>query len=106
MPTTRVSLFEPITKLVPLTSAKTPLRVLLVVPEVSPYATVGGVSRVAAHLAKELVNLGHDVRIFMPKYGFVDEEKYPLEMVVEGTDQFDLRGDRIPSPSPAHLDHA
>ena len=84
MPTTRVSLFEPITKLVPLTSAKTPLRVLLVVPEVSPYATVGGVSRVAAHLAKELVNLGHDVRIFMPKYGFVDEEKYPLEMVVEG----------------------
>ena len=81
---TRVSLFEPITKLVPLTSSKAPLRVLLVVPEVSPYATVGGVARVASHLAKEMVSLGHDVRIFMPKYGLIDEEKYPLEMVVEG----------------------
>jgi starch synthase len=60
------------------------LRVLLVVPEVYPYASVGGVSRVGAHLAKSLVELGHDVRIFMPKYGFIDEEKYPLEMVVEG----------------------
>ncbi len=56
----------------------------MVVPEVSPYASVGGVSRVAAHLSKELVRLGHDVRIFMPKYGFIDEEKYPLSMVVEG----------------------
>ncbi|MEX1061932.1 MAG: glycogen/starch synthase [Patescibacteria group bacterium] len=84
MANTRISLFEPITKLVPLNYAKAPLRVLIVVPEVSPYATVGGVSRVASHLAKELVSLGHDVRLFMPKYGFIDEEKYPLEMVVEG----------------------
>ncbi|NIT03456.1 glycosyltransferase, partial [Candidatus Saccharibacteria bacterium] len=61
-----------------------PLRVLMVLPEVSPYASVGGVSRVGAHLSKELVNLGHDIRLFMPKYGMIDEEKYPLEMVVEG----------------------
>jgi len=60
------------------------LRVLIVVPEVAPYASVGGVSRVAAHLSKALVGLGHDVRLFMPKYGMIDEEKYPLEMVLEG----------------------
>ena len=37
-----------------------------------------------AYLSRELVKLGHDVRLFMPKYGFIDEEKYPLEMVMEG----------------------
>ncbi|MDP2735649.1 MAG: glycogen/starch synthase [bacterium] len=84
MTATRVGLLEPITKLVPLAHQGPPLRILMVVPEVSPYASVGGVSRVAAHLSKELVELGHDVRLFMPKYGFIDEEKYPLEMVMEG----------------------
>ncbi|GMR18884.1 MAG: glycogen synthase GlgA [Patescibacteria group bacterium] len=84
MVTAKTAFLEPITKIVPLSHAPAPLRVLIVVPEVSPYASVGGVSRVAAHLSKELVNLGHDVRIFMPKYGFIDEEEYPLEMVVEG----------------------
>ena len=83
MSATKIALLEPITKIVPL-SHVAPLRVLMVVPEVSPYASVGGVSRVAAHLSKNLVELGHDVRVFMPKYGFIDEEKYPLEMLIEG----------------------
>lgn len=83
MSTTKTALLEPITKIVPL-SHTAPLRVLMVVPEVSPYASVGGVSRVAAHLSKNLAELGHDVRVFMPKYGFIDEEKYTLEMLVEG----------------------
>ena len=80
----KTTLLEPITKIVPLARTPTPLRVLMVVPEISPYASVGGVSRVAAHLSKELISLGHDVRVFIPKYGFIDEEKYPLEMMVEG----------------------
>jgi starch synthase len=79
----KTTLLEPITKIVPLARTPTPLRVLMVVPEISPYASVGGVSRVAAHLSKELISLGHDVRVFIPKYGFIDEEKYPLEMMVE-----------------------
>lgn len=84
MAQTKTSLLEPLTKLIPLVADGAPLRILMVVPEVSPYASVGGVSRVGAHLSKELVKLGHDVRIFMPKYGFIDGEKYPLDMVVEG----------------------
>ncbi len=59
-------------------------RVLLISPEVAPYATVGGLSMVLPALAKALYDLGHDVRIFMPKFGFIKEEKYPLEMVFEG----------------------
>lgn len=79
---TRTALLEPLTKLVPLHAE--PLKVLMVLPEVSPYASVGGISRVGAYLSKELVSLGHDIRLFMPKYGMISEEQYPMEMVVEG----------------------
>jgi starch synthase len=61
-----------------------PLKVLIVAPEVSPYANVGGVARVAAYLSRSLVSFGHDVRLFMPKFGFIDEDKYPMERVLEG----------------------
>jgi starch synthase len=64
--------------------AEGPLKILIVAPEVSPYANVGGFSRVTAFLSRALIELGHDVRLFMPKFGFVDEEKYPMEMVLKG----------------------
>jgi len=82
--TKTTTFLEPLTKLIPLSHPGASLRIMMVLPEVFPYASVGGVSRVGAYLARELVKLGHDVRLFMPKYGFIDEEKYPLEMVVEG----------------------
>lgn len=82
--TKTTTFLEPLTKLFPITRPIEPVKVLMVLPEASPYAAVGGVSRVGAHLAKELVNLGHDVRLFMPKYGFIDESQYPMEMLVEG----------------------
>lgn len=81
---TKTSLLEQMTRVIPIPEEGKSLRVLVVLPEVSPYASVGGVSRVGAHLSKELVKLGHDVRLFMPRYGMIDVEKYPLEMVVEG----------------------
>lgn len=61
-----------------------PLKVLFVLPEVAPYAKVGGISQVGASLSKELKDLGVDVKIFMPKYGFIDQEEFPLEKVIEG----------------------
>ena len=61
-----------------------PLKILIVAPEVSPYANVGGVSRVIAHLSRSLIKLGHDACIFMPKFGLIDEGKYPMEMVLKG----------------------
>ncbi len=74
-----------------------PLKVLIVAPEVSPYANVGGVAPVVAHLSAALLRLGHDVRIFMPKFGFIDEEQYPMEKKLSGlkvpTDVGEERGD-------------
>lgn len=60
------------------------LKVLMVSAEVAPYASVGGVASVIAYLSKALRRRGHDVRIFMPKFGFLDEDKYKMRMVHKG----------------------
>ena len=57
------------------------LNILHIAAEVSPISNVGGLSQVVSHLAKAQANRGHDVRIFMPKYGFIDERKFKTETV-------------------------
>ena len=66
-------------------SEKQKLKILMVGAEVAPFAAVGGYAMVLAYLSKALVKRGHDVRVFMPKFGFIDKDnKYKLEMVHEG----------------------
>lgn len=71
-----------ITKIEELISS--PLKVLIVGAEASPFAAVGGFARVIESLSSALVKQGHDVRVFMPKFGFIDEEKYKTTLVLEG----------------------
>lgn len=59
-------------------------KVLIIGAEVAPFANVGGISWVLAFLARELHKRGHDVRTFMPKFGFIDEGKYGLETIYSG----------------------
>jgi starch synthase len=56
----------------------------MVATEAAPYATIGGFSSVIAYLSRALAKNGHDVRVFMPRFGFIDEEKYKIQMVYEG----------------------
>lgn len=61
------------------------LKVLFVSAEVDPFAKTGGLADVAGSLPKELALLGHDVRIVMPRYGFINYEMdylcdFPVEM--------------------------
>jgi len=65
-------------------SKKKPLKVLFVVAEFYPYAIVGGLGMAIYSLTKALRKKGVDVRIFMPKYGLIDEKKYKTEIIVEG----------------------
>lgn len=65
---------------------KQKLKVMMVAPEMSPYASVGGFARVTGYLSLALRRLGHDVRLFMPKFGLIDEKKYTLQTVYEGLD--------------------
>ena len=60
------------------------MKVLFVAAEAAPFATVGGLSQVAYFLPRALLKLGVDVRIFVPKYGTLDEKKFPTKVLISG----------------------
>lgn len=59
------------------------LKVLHVVAECAPYSKVGGLSQVVESLSREFGENGHDVKIFMPKFATIDEEKNDLVTIYE-----------------------
>lgn len=65
------------------------MRILFVSAEVAPLAKVGGLGDVVGALPKVLRQLGHDVRIFMPYYGFLpDKIDIPYEPIWWGNAMF------------------
>lgn len=58
------------------------LRILFVSSEVFPFVKTGGLADVSAALPKKLTELGHEVRIILPKYGAVDERKFKIHDIV------------------------
>jgi len=58
--------------------ARSPLRILQFSAEVAPFAKTGGLADVAGSLPKALKQLGHDVRLVMPRYGRIDVERFGL----------------------------
>ncbi|MDO8670986.1 MAG: glycogen synthase [Dehalococcoidia bacterium] len=63
-----------------------PLKILFASAEVVPFAKTGGLADVAGALPKALEELGHDIRVVMPRYGRIDIEKFHLQKVVEHLD--------------------
>ncbi len=55
------------------------LNILLAASEVVPFAKSGGLADVSGALPKALRDLGHDIRVVMPRYYIVDIEKYGLK---------------------------
>jgi starch synthase len=49
------------------------MKVAFVVSEAFPFAKTGGLADVAGALPKALSKLGCDIKLFMPKYGIIDE---------------------------------
>ncbi|MBC8181209.1 glycogen synthase GlgA [candidate division KSB1 bacterium] len=58
------------------------LKILYISSEVSPFAKTGGLADVSESLPKELKESAHDIRIFMPKYGSINERKFVLREVI------------------------
>ncbi|MDP4199884.1 MAG: glycogen synthase GlgA [Bacteroidota bacterium] len=65
-----------------------PRSVLFLSTEVFPYAKTGGLADVSSALPQELRMLGHDVRVLMPKYGFIGEKKQKIHLInrLQGVD--------------------
>ncbi len=45
------------------------MRILMISPELTPFSKAGGLGDMVASLTKALAALGHEVRVFTPKYG-------------------------------------
>ncbi|HMN47762.1 MAG TPA: glycogen synthase GlgA [Ignavibacteriaceae bacterium] len=58
------------------------LKVLFVSSEVFPFVKTGGLADVSSALPQMLSELGHEVRIVIPKYGAVDDRKFKIHEIV------------------------
>ncbi|MFQ5456415.1 MAG: glycogen synthase GlgA [Nitrospirota bacterium] len=59
------------------------MKILIAASEVVPFAKTGGLADVAGALPLALEELGHDVRVMMPRYQVVDKKKFKPQMMVE-----------------------
>ncbi len=57
-------------------------KILFVTSEVVPFVKTGALGDVSSSLPQKLQELGHQVRIVVPKYGAIDERKYKIHEVV------------------------
>ena len=72
------------------------LKILFVTSEVVPFVKTGGLADVSAALPQTLAELGHEVRIVVPKYGAVDDRKFKIHEVVRLKDiKIELAGKEV-----------
>ncbi len=57
-------------------------KILFVTSEVYPFIKTGGLADVSSALPQKLQEMGHLVRIVVPKYGAIDERKFKIHEVV------------------------
>jgi len=57
------------------------MNVLFIAAEAVPFAKVGGLADVAGALPKALRELGHDVRLMLPRYGSIRSDQFRFEKV-------------------------
>ncbi|MBN1447786.1 MAG: glycogen synthase GlgA [Bacteroidetes bacterium] len=71
-----------------------PLSILFVSSEVVPFAKTGGLADVSAALPQVIRELGHDIRIIMPKFAAVSDRKFKIHDIKRLTDMPIQIGDR------------
>jgi len=59
-----------------------PIKILFVGAEAAPYVKVGGLGEVLRSLPHALRDLGHDARVFFPKYASIDTKELNLQSEV------------------------
>ncbi len=61
---------------------KKKLNILFIASECAPYAKTGGLSDVVSALPIALTNLGHNVKIVIPKYSSIDTKKINMKKIL------------------------
>ncbi len=56
--------------------------VLFLSSEIVPFAKTGGLADVSYSLPQAIKELGHEIRVMMPKYGFISERKYGIHEII------------------------
>ena len=57
------------------------MKIMFVSAEVAPFSKVGGLADVVGSLPKILEKMGHEVAIFTPLHGCINQEKFGIEDV-------------------------
>lgn len=70
------------------------IKILFVSSEVYPFVKTGGLADVSSALPQKLAEMGHEVRIVVPKYGAVDDRKFKIHEVVRLKDLTIKIGDK------------
>jgi starch synthase len=70
------------------------LKILFVTSEVVPFVKTGGLADVSSALPQMLAEMGHEVRIVVPKYGAVDDRRFKIHEVVRLKDLTIKIGDK------------
>ncbi|MBK7141243.1 MAG: glycogen synthase GlgA [bacterium] len=79
------------------------MRILEVASEVAPFARTGGLGDVLGSLPKALSKQGHEVKVFMPKFGSIDSKQFSLRPL-DRTLKVKAFGEEIPFSLEMHHD--
>ena len=72
-----------------------PLDILFVASEADPFVKTGGMADIAGNLPKVVKTLGHEIRVMIPGYGFINERRHHLHNLLRMKDIEVPIGDRL-----------